>query len=127
MADLAASVLARLKTKRRKAAEAISCVCSFSARKNFCGVLAQRFDFDGVTLTEALRKTFENRGHDFTVERFDLVMDFGCDDTMQKKWKAFCRKVDIKTDGTAPGRRTLSARVRRAPLRRCRRKMCLLP
>ena len=26
------------------------------------------------------------------------VMAFGSDDAMQKKWKAFCRKTDIKTD-----------------------------
>ena len=25
--------------------------------------LANKFDFDGAILTEALRKTFENRGH----------------------------------------------------------------
>lgn len=60
--------------------------------------LANKFDFDGATLTEALKKTFENRGHKFTVEQFDQVMAFGSDDAMQKKWKAFCRKIDTKTD-----------------------------
>ena len=60
--------------------------------------LANKFDFDGATLTEALKKTFENRGHKFTVEQFDQVMTFGSDDAMQKKWKAFCRKIDTKTD-----------------------------
>ena len=60
--------------------------------------LANKFDFNGVTLTEALKKTFENRGHRFTVEQFDQVMTFGSDDAMQKKWKAFCRKIDTKTD-----------------------------
>ncbi len=30
--------------------------------------LANKFDFNGATLTEALKKTFENRGHKFTVE-----------------------------------------------------------
>ena len=39
-------------------------------------------DFDGATLTEALKKTFENRGHKFTVEQFDQVMAFGSDDAM---------------------------------------------
>ena len=24
--------------------------------------------------------------------------NYGSDDTMQKKWKAFCRKIDTKTD-----------------------------
>ena len=60
--------------------------------------LANKFDFDGATLTEALKKTFENRGHRFTVEQFEQVMTFGSDDAMQKKWKAFCRKIDTKTD-----------------------------
>ena len=60
--------------------------------------LASRFDFDGAALTKALRKTFENRGRAFTVEQFEQVMAFGDDETMQKKWKAFCRKIDTKTD-----------------------------
>ena len=55
--------------------------------------LANKFDFDGAILTEVLKKTFENRGHHFTVEQFDQVMAFGGDDAMQKKWKAFCRKI----------------------------------
>jgi len=32
------------------------------------------------------------------VEQFEQVMTFGSDDTMQKKWKAFWRKNDTKTD-----------------------------
>ena len=45
--------------------------------------LANKFDFDGVVLTEALKKTFENRGHVFTVEQFEQVMDFENDEAMQ--------------------------------------------
>lgn len=60
--------------------------------------LANKFDFDSTTLTKALKKTFENRGHHFTVKQFEQVMTFGSDDAMQKKWKAFCRKIDTKTD-----------------------------
>ena len=55
-------------------------------------------DFNGETLTEALKKTFENRGQKFTVEQFEQVMAFGSDDAMQKKWKVFVRKIDTKTD-----------------------------
>ncbi len=69
--------------------------------------LANKFDFDGVILTEALKKTFENRGHHFTVEQFDQVMAFGGDDGMQKKWKAFCRKIDTKTDDFSTVLRTI--------------------
>ena len=60
--------------------------------------LAQKFDFDGVTLTEALRKTFENRGHAFNAERLEQVMAFGNDAEMKKKWRAFVRKINIKTE-----------------------------
>lgn len=60
--------------------------------------LANKFDFDGKVLTEALKKTFENRGHAFTVEQFEQVMNFADDSAMQKKWKAFCRKIDTQTD-----------------------------
>ena len=60
--------------------------------------LANKFDFAGATLTKALKKTFENRGHSFTVEQFEQVMGFDDDAAMQKKWKAFVRKIDTKTD-----------------------------
>lgn len=71
--------------------------------------LANKFDFDGATLTEALKKTFENRGHKFTVEQFDQVMAFGSDEAMQKKWKAFCRKIDTKTDDYGTVLKTIKA------------------
>lgn len=61
--------------------------------------LANKFDFDGNVLTEALAKTFENRGHTFTLKQFEQVMSFADDSAMQKKWKAFVRKIDAKTDG----------------------------
>ena len=60
--------------------------------------LANKFDFDGATLRKALKKTFENRGHAFTMEQFEQVMAFAENDAMQKKWKAFCGKIDTKTD-----------------------------
>ena len=60
--------------------------------------IANKFDFDGEVLTEALRKTFENREHHFTVEQFEQVMTFGDDAAMQKKWKAFIRTINTKTN-----------------------------
>ncbi len=69
--------------------------------------LANKFDFDGAILTEALRKTFENRVHTFTVEQFEQVMAFDGDESMQKKWKAFCRKMDTKTDDYSTVLRTI--------------------
>ena len=71
--------------------------------------IANKFDFDGATLTEALKKTFENRGHSFTVEQFEQVMGFDRDGAMQKKWKAFTRKIDTKTDDYSTVLKTIKA------------------
>ena len=90
-----------LETTVAEKLDAILSLMEFSSRmKDYYDIyyLAQKFDFDGATLTEALRKTFENRGHAFTAEQFEQVMTFGSDDAMQKKWKAFCRKINTKTD-----------------------------
>ena len=81
--------------------DAILSLMEFSSRmKDYYDIyyLANKFDFDGATLTKALKKTFENRGHSFTIEQFEQVMSFDNDEAMQKKWKAFVRKIDIKTD-----------------------------
>lgn len=81
--------------------DAILSLMEFSSRmKDYYDIyyLANKFDFDGATLTEALKKTFENRGHSFTIAQFEQVMTFDNDDAMQKKWKAFIRKIDTKTD-----------------------------
>ena len=81
--------------------DAILSLMEFSSRmKDYYDIyyLANKFNFDGTVLTEALRKTFENRGHTFTTDQFEQVMAFDSDDAMQKKWKAFCRKIDTKTD-----------------------------
>ena len=81
--------------------DAILSLMEFSSRmKDYYDIyyLANKFDFDGKLLAEALRKTFANREHSFTVEQFDHVMNFADDSAMQKKWKAFVRKIDTKTD-----------------------------
>lgn len=81
--------------------DAILSLMEFSSRmKDYYDIfyLANKFDFDGKVLTEALRKTFTNREHNFTEEQFEQVMGFDDDVAMQKKWKAFVRKIDTKTD-----------------------------
>ena len=81
--------------------DAILNLMEFSSRmKDYYDIyyLANKFDFDGATLTKALKKTFENREHSFTIEQFGQVMSFDGDVAMQKKWKAFTRKIDTKTD-----------------------------
>ena len=90
-----------LETTIAEKIDAILSLMEFSSRmKDYYDIyyLANKFDFDGKVLTEALNKTFENRGHAFTIEQFEQVMSFADDSAMQKKWKAFCRKIDTKTD-----------------------------
>lgn len=90
--------------------DAILSLMEFSSRmKDYYDIyyLANKFDFDGKVLTEALNKTFENRGHAFTIEQFEQVMSFADDSAMQKKWKAFCRKIDTETDDFGTVLRTI--------------------
>lgn len=81
--------------------DAILILMEFSSRmKDYYDIyyIANKFDFDGEVLVEALRKTFTNREHSFTPEQFKQVMSFANDSAMQKKWKAFVRKINTKTD-----------------------------
>lgn len=81
--------------------DAILSLMEFSSRmKDYYDIyyIANKFDFDGKVLTEALKKTFANREHSFTLEQFEQVIGFADDNAMQKKWKAFVRKIDVKTD-----------------------------
>ena len=81
--------------------DAILGLMEFSSRmKDYYDIyyLANKFDFDGKTLTEAMRKTFANRNRTFTVEQFDQMLSFSDDDAMQKKWMAFCKKVNTESD-----------------------------
>lgn len=82
--------------------DAILSLMEFSSRmKDYYDIyyLSHKFDFDGKVLCEALGSTFTNRGHGFTLEQFQQIMTFDSDDGMQKKWKAFTKKIDAKTDG----------------------------
>ena len=81
--------------------DAILSLMEFSSRmKDYYDLyyLANKFDFDGAVLTEALRKTFANRNRQFTIEQFEQIMTFDADDGMQKKWKVFAKKIDAKTN-----------------------------
>lgn len=81
--------------------DAILSLMEFSSRmKDYYDIyyLANKFDFNGAVLTEALRKTFTNRERNFTMEQFEQIIDFADNDSMQKKWKAFVRKIDTKTE-----------------------------
>ena len=81
--------------------DAILNLMEFSSRmKDYYDIyyIANRLDFDGEVLTEALRKTFLNREHSFSLEQFQRVMNFADDAAMQKKWKAFVSRINTKTD-----------------------------
>lgn len=81
--------------------DAILSLMEFSSRmKDYYDIyyLSHKFDFEGEVLCEALGKTFANREHKFTIEQFEQILMFDKDGGMQKKWKAFIRKIDIKMD-----------------------------
>lgn len=81
--------------------DAILSLMEFSSRmKDYYDIyyLSHKFDFDGKVLCEALSKTFTNREHNFTLEQFEQIMTFDSDDGMQRKWKAFTKKIDVEMD-----------------------------
>lgn len=81
--------------------DAILNLMEFSSRmKDYYDIyyIANRFDFNGAVLKEALQKTFENRNHIFTKERFDVIMNFADNKAMHQKWRAFVRKINIQTE-----------------------------
>ena len=90
-----------LETTVAEKLDAILSLMEFSSRmKDYYDLyyLANHFEFDEGVLAEAMRKTFANRGRQFTVEQFEQVMTFDEDEGMQKKWKAFTKKIDTETD-----------------------------
>ena len=90
-----------LETTIAEKIDAILNLMEFSSRmKDYYDIyyLAKKFDFDGKVLTKALQKTFANREHSFTIEQFKQVIGFDKDGGMRKKWKAFVRKINVKTD-----------------------------
>lgn len=92
--------------------DAILSLMEFSSRmKDYYDIyyIANEFGFDGKVLSEALRTTFTNREHVFSVEQFEQVMNFDDDEVMQKKWKAFVRKIDTKTDDYSTVLKTIKA------------------
>ena len=81
--------------------DAILSLMEFSSRmKDYYDIyyIVNKFDFEGRVLSEALHRTFVNRGHTFSIKQFEQVMGFGDDAAMQKKWKAFVRKINTNTD-----------------------------
>lgn len=76
--------------------DAILHLKAFSSRmKDYYDIyyLANKFDFDGATLCEALRKTFANRERNYTAADFAQVTALADDADMHKKWAAFLKKI----------------------------------
>ena len=106
-----------LETTIAEKIDAILSLMEFSSRmKDYYDIyyLANNFDFDGAMLTEALRETFANRGHNFTLEQFRQVTAFDDDEAMQKKWRAFVRKIDSETDDYSAVLKTMKAFLEKA-------------
>ena len=81
--------------------DAILSLMEFSSRmKDYYDIyyLSHKFDFEGKILYEALSKTFTNRDHSFKIEQFKQIMTFDSDDGMQKKWRAFTKKIDVEME-----------------------------
>jgi len=90
-----------LETTVAEKLDAILDLMEFSSRmKDYYDLyyLGNHFEFDNAMLAEAMRKTFANRNHHFTMEQFERVMAFGEEEGMQKKWKAFTKKIDMETE-----------------------------
>lgn len=88
-----------LETTIAEKLDAILDLMEFSSRmKDYYDIyyLATHFEFDSDTLAEAMRKTFENRNHHFTMEQFNQVIAFGDNESMQKKWQTFAKKIKCK-------------------------------
>ena len=88
-----------LETTIAEKIDAILDLMEFSSRmKDYYDLfyLFTHFEFDNDTLTEAMKKTFENRNHHFTMEQYEQVLSFGDNDAMNKKWQAFIKKTKLQ-------------------------------
>ena len=60
--------------------------------------LSNSFNFEGKVLTEAIKKTFKNRNHNYELEQFTKIINFNKDENMVKKWNAFIKKTNINVN-----------------------------
>ena len=87
-----------LETTIAEKIDAILDLMEYSSRmKDYYDIyyLSNHFEFDNEILAEAMKKTFANRNHRFTKEQFNQAMQFGNNPGMQKKWKAFAKKISF--------------------------------
>lgn len=87
-----------LETTIAEKLDAILSLMDYSSRmKDYYDIyyLAGKFDFRSDILIEAMRQTFDNRKRDFTEGQFVKLVYFADNSSMQKKWKAFLRKINV--------------------------------
>ena len=90
-----------LETTVAEKIDAILSLMEFSSRmKDYYDIyyISHNFNFEGKVLCEALTKTFNNSELEFTMEQFEQIMTFDENDGMQKKWKAFIKRIDVEMD-----------------------------
>lgn len=81
--------------------DAILDLMEFSSRmKDYYDIyyLSNKFNFNGTVLTAALNKTFSNREHFFSLNQFNQIREYASDESMQRKWQSFIRKIEINLD-----------------------------
>lgn len=61
--------------------------------------LAQNYDFEGNTVSEAIKQTFEKRKTSCSLESLERVVTMHTSPQMQQRWNAFCkRSLGVKID-----------------------------
>ena len=66
--------------------------------------LSRRFAFDGPSLVQAIKATFERRGTPLPSERpLALTAEFAEDPAKQTQWNAFVRRGGLKTESMTLG------------------------
>lgn len=79
--------------------DAILYLMDFTSRmKDYYDIfyLLNRFDFDGSVLKKAIESTFNNRKHLFSMQQYEQMIEFSRNDDMNKKWRAFLKKMKIE-------------------------------
>ncbi len=88
-----------LETTIAEKLDAILTLMEFSSRmKDYYDIfyIANNFDFDGCILVEALKQTFVNRKHTFTLDNFMWFKRFDNNITAKEMWQAFVDKTKIE-------------------------------
>lgn len=78
--------------------DAILDLMSYSSRmKDYYDLyyLAIKFNFNGKTLAQAMRKNFENRQRSYQLSQFSDMISFKNNMQMKNKWSKFARKIEI--------------------------------